>query len=51
MPHCEYKKLPREEKMKWIIFADERAKRQQKDIKETETKRKFEKLQKEAPRA
>ena len=51
IPHCEFKKLPREEKIKWIVFADERAKRQQKDIKETETKRKLEQIKKEAPRA
>jgi len=46
MPHCEFKKLPREEKMKWYIFVEEKGKDHQTKMKEMETKRKMDEMKK-----
>ena len=48
IPHCEFKKLPRYEKMKWYIYVEEKSKDQEKRTKEQETKRKLEEMKRNA---
>lgn len=51
MTHMEYKKLPLEERLKWLIYTEEEGKQRKKEMDERDDKVKFQKLQAEAKKA
>ncbi|GAF89919.1 unnamed protein product [marine sediment metagenome] len=48
MPHCEFKKLSRYEKMKWYIFVEEKSKDQERRDKEAKVKREMDDMKRNA---
>jgi hypothetical protein len=48
IPHCEFKKLPRHERLLWYIYVEEKGKEQEKRDKEMSTKRKMDEMKRNA---